>query len=194
MDGIGRKFYHILGGVGLLSLYYLLGRDRALLCYGALFVFVLLFEVVRLTVPAVNVFVFTRFGSFVRKKERNRPTGTAWYVLGVGLSFMLYRPEFAAAAVCFLAIGDVMAATVGQRYGRTRFGDKSLEGTAAFFAACLLAGLALALLGMSPAWPVMIAGAVVAAVVELMPLPLNDNFAIPVISGGVMAWLARLIA
>lgn len=194
MDGIGRKFYHTLGGIGLLSFYYLLGRDRALLFYGALFVFILLFETVRLTVPAVNEFMFRRFGSFIRQKERSRPTGTAWYVLGVGLSFMLYRPEFATAGVCFLAFGDVMAATVGQRYGRTKLGDKSLEGTAAFIAACLFAGLGLSLLGMGPSWQVMIAGAVVAAVVELMPLPLNDNLAIPVISGGVMTWLARLSA
>ena len=27
MDHIGRKLYHLMGGVGLLSLYYLMGRD-----------------------------------------------------------------------------------------------------------------------------------------------------------------------
>ena len=39
-------------------------------------------------------------------------------------------------------LGDVSATTVGERWGRHKIGAKSLEGTAAFFAAACLAGFA----------------------------------------------------
>jgi dolichol kinase len=91
MKHIGRKLYHLLGGLGLLSLYYLLGRQNALICYALLIIAVLAIDVTRLKVPAFNQFIFDRFGSFIRKNEANKLTGTAPYFLGIGLALFLYR-------------------------------------------------------------------------------------------------------
>jgi len=140
MHHIGRKLYHLLGGVGLLYLYYLLGRDRALVFYSVLFIMVLALDVTRLAIPAVNTFLFTRFSSFIRKNEAHKLTGTAPYVLGIGLSLYAFSLPVATAAICFLAFGDVAATTSGERYGRTKIGGKSLEGTIAFVIAALAAG------------------------------------------------------
>jgi dolichol kinase len=138
MKHIGRKLYHLLGGIGLLSLYYLLGRQNALVCYGLLITVVLAVDFTRLRVPAFNRFIQARFSSFIRKNEENKLTGTAPYVLGIGLTLLLYRTDIAAAAICFLAFGDVAATAVGERYGRTKIsGEKSLEGTLAFVAAAV---------------------------------------------------------
>jgi len=193
MKHLGRKFYHLLGGLGLLSLYYLLGREPALLFYGLLFLVALTVDVARLRVPAFNQFVFTRFGSFIRESEKNKLTGTPPYVLGIGLSLFLYPSGIATAAICFLALGDVAATTIGERYGKTKIGDKSLEGTVAFIVASLAAGLILLLAGIRLPIPVMAVGALVAAGVELLPLPLNDNLVIPLVSGGVMELALKLI-
>jgi len=192
MDPQGRKLYHSLGGVALLSVYFLAGRERALLFYGALFLVVLALDIVRLKAPAVNRFVFRRFGGIIREREAATLTGTPPYILGIGLSFFFFSPEAAAAGICFLAFGDVAAATVGQRYGRTKIGGKSLEGTAAFVAAAAAAGVLLHLFGIGLAPWVMLTGAVAGAAVELLPVPLNDNLAIPLASGGVMELLLRL--
>src|SRR5512136_497313 len=141
MRHIGRKLYHLFGGLGLLSLYYFLGRRDALLCYGVLVLAVLAVDITRLRVPAFNQFIQSRFGSFIRKNEANKLTGTAPYVLGIGLSLALYRTDIATAAVCFLAFGDVAATTVGERYGKTKIsGEKSLEGTLAFVAIAAAVG------------------------------------------------------
>ena len=191
MNHLGRKLFHLLGGLGLLSLYFVFGRKTALELYGALAVLVLAFEIARLSIPALNRFLYSHFASFIRENEEHGLTGTVPYILGVGLSLWAFSTPTASAAVCFLAFGDVAATTVGQRFGKTKIGGKSLEGTAAFVAAALLAAFFLSLAGMgTPPW-VMISGALVAAGVELMPLPVNDNFTIPVLAGAAMELALR---
>ena len=193
MKHLGRKFYHLFGGIGLLSLYYLLGRERALLLYGVLSLIALTVDVARLRIPMFNQFVFTRFGSFIRESEKNKLTGTPPYVLGIGLSLFLFPSAIATTAICFLAFGDVAATTIGERYGKTKIGNKSLEGTAAFIIASLAAGSILLLAGIHLPVLVMLIGALVAAGVELIPLPLNDNLVIPLVSGGAMELALTLI-
>ena len=183
MKHLGRKLFHLLGGLGLLSLYFIFGRKTALGLYGALAVLVSVFEFARLRAPALNRFIYAHFKSFIRENEEHKMTGTVPYILGVGISFWAFSTPAASAAVCFLAFGDVVATTVGERFGKTKIGSKSLEGTAAFTAAALLAGLSLSLAGIGmPPW-ILVPGALIAACVELLPLPVNDNFAIPVLAG-----------
>jgi len=191
MNHIGRKLYHLIGGVGLLSLYSIMGRDRALVFYTILFFIVLGLDIIRLTVPAVNNFMFTRFTSFIRKNEEHKLTGTAPYILGIGLSLYAFSQPVATAAICYLAFGDVAATTIGERYGRTKIGNKSLEGTAAFVIASLAAGGVLLLIGLGTNPWVMVLGSLAAAGVELLTLPINDNLVIPIVSGGVMELALR---
>jgi len=192
MNHIGRKLYHLIGGIGLLLLYSIMGRDRALVFYAVLFVVVLGLDIIRLTIPAVNNFIFTRFSSFIRKNEAHKLTGTAPYILGIGLSLYAFSQPVATAAICFLALGDVAATTIGERYGRTKIGNKSLEGTAAFVIAALAAGGVLLLIGSGTTPWVMVLGSLVAAGVELLTLSVNDNLVIPILSGGVMELALRL--
>ncbi len=192
MNQIGRKLYHIIGGVGLLSLYSIMGRDRALVFYAMLFFIVLGFDIIRLTVPAVNNFMFARFAGFIRTNEAHKLTGTAPYILGIGLSLYFFSQPVATAAICYLVFGDVAATTIGERYGRTKIGNKSLEGTAAFVVASLAAGGVLLLIGSGTNPWVMVLGALAAAGVELLTLPLNDNLVIPIVSGVVMELALKL--
>jgi dolichol kinase len=189
MRQIGRKLYHLFGGVGLLSLYYVLGRERSFIFYGCFFLVVLSIDVLRLRINAVNRFVMRNFSSFIRKNEEDKLTGTAPYILGIGISLFAYEPEIATAAICYLAFGDVAATAIGEKYGRTKIRDKSLEGTTAFIVAALTAGFSLSFIGIELMTGVMVMGVLVAAGVEILPLPVNDNLAIPVLSGAAMQLL-----
>jgi len=191
MKHIGRKLFHLLGGVSLLSLYFIFSRDTVFTIYAALIVAVLLFEVCRLKIPAVNSFLYTRFAGVIRPNEERKLTGTIPYILGIGLSLYAYATPVAATAVCFLAFGDVTATAVGERYGKTRIGSKSLEGTAGFVAAAILIGLLLPAAGLGLPTGIMILGALAAAGIELLSLALNDNLLIPVLSGAVMEFALR---
>ena len=85
-----------------------------------------------------------------------------------------------------------MATTVGEHFGKTKIvGGKSLEGTLAFFAAAIGSGILLSLTALPLPFGLLLVGAAVAAAVEVLPLPLNDNLTIPVISGGAMELIVR---
>ena len=53
-------------------------------------------------------------------------------------------------------------------------------------------GFLLPLAGIHLPHGIILAGAIAAAGVELVPLPVNDNLVIPLVSGGVMELIARV--
>ena len=193
MKHVGRKLFHFLGGLGLLSLYYLLGRRDALIGYGLIALAVLAIDTARLKVVGFNHFIQSHFGSFIRTGEVNKLTGIFPYVTGVGLTLFFYRTDIATAAILFLVCGDVSATMIGERFGRTKIAaEKSLEGTLAFVVAAIASGVLLNLAGFQLPFSLLLVGAVAAAGVELLlPSFLNDNLTIPVIAGGVMSLLTQ---
>lgn len=92
------------------------------------------------------------------------------------------------AAISFLAIGDTIAAIFGLTHGRVKiFGRKTLEGTLACFLSCLLVTYILTKLpGLSFLFLVGFWGAIIATVVEALPIEVNDNVVIPIVSGITM--------
>jgi dolichol kinase len=53
--------------------------------------------------------------------------------LGVFLSFLFFPKECSAVGVVITAVGDGFAGMVGYHFGKTKTGNKSLEGALAFF-------------------------------------------------------------
>lgn len=187
MKHIGRKIYHLAGGLLLLSVYLMLGRTAGLSALSGLLVVVTVADLARLKLPRVNEFVYAHLGRFVRESERSTLTGTPWYFLGLTLALALYGVPAGAYAVIFLACGDVAATTIGERWGSIKIaGAKSLQGTAAFVVASLAGGAVMDVFFFPMPVAVFAAGAVIAAAVELLPPWVNDNLAIPVVSGAVM--------
>ncbi|MDA8189313.1 MAG: hypothetical protein M0T85_14335 [Dehalococcoidales bacterium] len=115
-----------------------------------------------------------------------RPIGTTYFLVASFFTFLFFPRDVAVAALFFSAVGDAMAATVGERFGRRKLGKKSLEGTAAFFVSALVVGCILILAGLRLSWAAVAAGALVAAIVELLPIPIDDNLTVPVIGAVVM--------
>lgn len=193
MKNVGRKWYHVLGGVFLLGIYYLLSPGQAFFLYLLLFLVLLSFDLARLRIPAFNEWAIGRMDTLLRPGEARTLSGSPSYVAGAALTLFLFDLPVATAAVLFLVFGDVAATIVGESRGRMKFRGKSLEGTLAFVIAGMAAGLAVRLLGQGVSLPVLTAGAVTAAAVEaLTPKRLNDNLTIPIISGMVMTLAGRL--
>jgi len=104
------------------------------------------------------------------------------------LAVEIFPRPIAAAALGFTVLGDSFAALVGKAWGRHRFFGKTFEGTAAGLIACLLWSWFLVATGFLT-WPVALAGALVASLVEMLPIPLDDNLGITLFSGYVMKLL-----
>ena len=192
MEKIGRKIYHVLGGLILVAAYVKLGRGTGLVAILLLLVSATAIDYSRVKIPSFNAFFYSHFSRFIRESERNKLTGTPPYLLGILLTLAIYDVPVAAYAVAFLACGDVSATTVGERYGTIKIsGCKSLQGTVAFVAAAVLAGMLINSLLYPISLPVILAGALCAAVVEILPLRIDDNLTIPVVSGGLMSLLLK---
>ncbi|OPX32373.1 MAG: hypothetical protein B1H40_02600 [Candidatus Latescibacteria bacterium 4484_181] len=130
----------------------------------------------------------------LKKDERARLTGSTYLLLASVVCVFFFDRSIAIAALLFLSLGDPMASFVGRRAGRTHIGKKTLEGSLACLGTCLTVGVIISIL------PVLLPnlsnfhlkvetifiGALTATVVELLPLPLDDNALIPMLSGLAM--------
>lgn len=184
-----RKAFHALSLV-YLAAYIRLGRAGAAGAIGAWLLLEGLLEVLRLRVPAFNDRLMRFFGGIHRESEFSRASGIWWSALGSWAVIVLYGDETKAvtAALLYLAFGDGAAALVGKSWGRHTFElarrRKSLEGSCACLLVCLLCGI-LAGLPCRALW----AGALAATIVELLPLPFNDNLWLPLVSGLIVRLL-----
>ncbi len=139
-------------------------------------------DVLRIHEPRLKNIFYKLFGDIVREHEKTMLLGSTSMVIAALLTVYCFQKNIAVAALLYLTIGDSMAALVGKTYGRTRIFGKTLEGSLACFLSCVLIGLLVP--GLPP--DVVTAGALVATLFELFPIPIDDNFRIPLSAGFVM--------
>jgi phytol kinase len=107
----------------------------------------------------IGNYLFYRYRIFHAMDSQEDTPGTVYFAIALTLLFgLLWRPQgpinrapYAVAGALALTWGDALAALVGRRYGRHRYriwgGERSLEGSAAMFAASAMSMfMALALL------------------------------------------------
>jgi dolichol kinase len=116
-------------------------------------------------------------------------TGATYILLSVCLTVALYNKPIAIAAMEFIIVGDTLAALVGRRFGRHRFGNKSVEGSLA----CLAGTVIVAVLVPDLPMGIRFLGAVVATIVEALPLSIDDNITVPILSGLSMTILDKTL-
>ena len=164
------------------------GRGQLRLLFVTLVAGAIVVDLLRLHTPRVRQF-FRRFlGGMIREHEEFSLLGSTYLLLAALLAIEIVPAPVAAAALGFTVLGDAVAAMAGRAWGRTRLFHKSLEGALAGFGACLLWAAFLGTAGHMP-WGPLLAGAVAASLIELLPIPLDDNLGITLFSGYVMKLL-----
>lgn len=146
------------------------------------------FDLVRIHQRRVRLFMRDFFGGMIREHERWNLLGSTYLLIAALLAIEIFPQPVAAAALGFTVLGDGVAALVGKAWGRTRFFHKTLEGAMAGLVACLMWAAFLHFTVHLP-WPALIAGALAASLVELLPIPLDDNLGMTLVSGYVMRFL-----
>lgn len=150
-----------------------------------------------------NLLVLPRVGRHLYRPgdEARGLHGIVYYPLAVVLLILTFprRPDIVAAAWGILAAGDGVATLAGRAIGGTRWpwnGKKTVSGTIAFAVCGAAAGMGLAWwcraampLPPSMAFTILapIAAAIAAALVETVPVRLDDNLSVAATAGGVMA-------
>ena len=185
---LNRKLVHLSSLTIPIGIYFLPKRT----CVHFLFFLTLLFlsiEILRMVHRPTTKIFYTFFGPILRRKERFTLTGGTTLLMSSLVCVLIFQKPIAVAALCFLIIGDSMAALVGRSFGRIKVFRKTVEGSLACLGTCVVIVLVVPPLE----FIVGLVGAFVATLIELLPIPLDDNFLIPILSGAAMQYMLTLI-
>lgn len=184
-----RRLFHAANG--LLIALVLTGwpiSDRA--AAGALLAIttiLLVFDFVRLSIPAVNALFFRMFTALVSPREARGVASSTWYMIGVTLSVALFPRHEAVSGMLVLALADPAASYIGRRWGRRAFLGGTVAGSTAFLC------VALAVLVLRHGWPAALAVAPVLAFLERRSWPLDDNLTVPLAGAAALTALVGWI-
>ncbi len=188
---LARNAFHCANSLWAVALYQAT-EDRSLML-GVAGVFLLVaigIETSRRLSPALNDwFCKGLFGSVARPHEFHQITAATWYALAMVLGVYFFPQHAVEAGALVLGVGDPVASLVGKTWGKRKiWGEKSLEGTLAFFGAAfltltayfsLVAGGYSVLMVLTASAGIAMAG----ALVELVSSRIEDNFSIPLVAG-----------
>lgn len=194
-----RSFVHALSGlVALLFIEYVPWTWIIAVPF-ALAGFFWLLEITRRLSERWNDVLMGFLGLIAHPHERYRVNSSTWFATALSVLSLTYEPVAAGAAVMVLGFGDPAAALVGRKYGRTTLvNNRSLEGTLSFVVvsfAVVFGVLAIwhADLSIGVRVAVAFVAAVAGGLTELFSRRVDDNFAIPVVTGLAVWGLLALI-
>lgn len=184
-----RPLFHFMGGLIFPVFYYFTGRAVAIYFMAALLILALIFELIRGKNPVFNDWLWQHFKTFFKDKERYAITGTPYFAGGALATVLFFDKPIAITALCFLTFGDVTAVLIGKKYGKHKiFPPKSLEGSLAFFVIVIVVGFILKKFCFPAALTTMAIwySALVATLIEMLPISLDDNLTVPIITGFIL--------
>ena len=165
--------------------YFFMPRGITLLILLPAFITAIVFDLARMTEnPIWTKFGVKLFGKMIRPKEKEGFTGSSYILTTDFLVVLMFDKPVAVCAIAFIALGDAVAAMVGRRWGRHKYGNKSFEGSAGFFVAAGACAIALHLV-YHDHLPIIVglSGALLATFVEALSTHSDDNLTVPFISG-----------
>ena len=130
------------------------------------------------------------FDKMLREHElKGQFTGATWVMISASVTILFFSKNIAIISLIFMSIGDTFAALIGKKYGKLKIYDKSLEGFLGGLIVCLVVAYYYDPL------PYYITGfgALAAMLFETLPLPLDDNFRIPIGSAIIMTILLGVL-
>jgi len=166
-------------------------------------------ELLRFRYKVVQKVFYFCFGHLLRREETVKITGSTYVVGAALICSLLFRnyPHISFMVLTLFILGDAIAAIVGLSVGRIKIGKKSLEGSLACFTLCMILFYAAFpfLPWLLDTWncsngkylAVALASSFSITIFELIPLKIapkaviNDNLAVPVITGGLMLLLEK---
>lgn len=180
-----RRAFHVAGGLTIAGAVHALGVESgaALAALGGVLVGALALDVIRLTVPRVNVLFFRSLRALASPREARSVASSTWYLAGAFLVLLAAPPATFVPVMMVLAFADPAASVVGRLWGRRPLGKGTWEGSAVFYL------VAAAVLTPSIGFGVAAAVAAVVAAAEIAPLGLDDNLVIPVVAAACLATL-----
>ncbi|WP_353915144.1 diacylglycerol/polyprenol kinase family protein [Dehalococcoides mccartyi] len=185
-----RRLWHLVGGSFFPILAFFIQREGLLITIGVITGIFVAWEVARFVSSRINRWSVSHLRMILKREERFQPTGTTLLLLASFFVFLLFDKYIAITASLFVAVGDPIAAIVGSRFGKHMLSEKTVEGSMACLASCLIIGMLMTRVSSTLTLPTVAYGAICATVTEMLPIPADDNFTMPLSSAVVMALIA----
>jgi glycerol-3-phosphate acyltransferase PlsY len=160
--------------------------QRALLVFvGSIAMVFILVDVVRFVLRGANELLTVRIKHLLKKGESRRFSSMTMFLVAAFIMILVFKQDIAMAALTFLIFGDMFSKIFGLAFGRRRLFDKTVEGSLAYLGGVLIC---VYVLFNSLHMPLLMltTGAIAATVVEFLPLGIDDNFTVGIVSGAVM--------
>ncbi|MBN1694267.1 hypothetical protein JW879_02555 [candidate division WOR-3 bacterium] len=152
--------------------------------------FSLFVDFLRLEIKPISRLFNHLFGKLLWEKEKETLTAATHYAVAAFLSVYFFDKWIAIAVLLFLSLGDTAAHIIGVRWGKRRIdSEKTVEGSLACLVICLSVSALLPQVDLI----VLFVGSVIASLVEFFPFGIDDNFALPLISGAAMEIMVKLL-
>lgn len=193
---LARKFWHFSTGGIIVAIYAAgLPKSSSVLILSACLALCILMEYLRLKNRKIKRMALKVWAPLMRRSELYRFSGTPFYLAAALLAVGVFPKTIAILSILYLACGDPIASIVGILYGGKKYrfeSGKSLIGALAASTVCflitlvVLAGLPIP---MGQILLLALIGGIAGGGAELLPLDIDDNFSIPMVSGFAL-WLA----
>ena len=186
---LGRRLFHLTNGVVIATAYALLFTHQQVVhLFGTIACLVYILDRVRIHYPGVLQRAPRVNDLFFRAEEQLKESAMTPYAIAILLTLITFPKPIALIATYTLAIADPLSAVVGITWGRRQVvPDKSVEGSAAFFAATAAVSIAVLRWATAAALLPLVGAAVLiglaAALFEMLPVRLDDNLTIPLFVG-----------
>ncbi|KAF0148404.1 MAG: phosphatidate cytidylyltransferase [Ignavibacteria bacterium] len=196
-DEFFRKGIHMVS-LSIPTIYYFITRELALSILIPLMVISLSIDYGRYYSKTLEEFVKKFFGFLMRKhewdKKKKNLSGATYVLISAVFIIIIFPKIFVVTAFAVLIIGDIAAALIGRRFGKTKFLLKSLQGTLAFFVfSCIVVLIAPKIEGNLTEYLIGVFAVAVGAIAEnVSGTWADDNFTIPV-TVCVTMWLLYIV-
>ncbi|MBY8990279.1 MAG: glycerol-3-phosphate acyltransferase [Candidatus Lokiarchaeota archaeon] len=169
----------------LFLIFYFIDVQLGLAVIGIVSLCFIALDIFRFVHKKTNVLLTEKTKAIYRKNEKNKFSSMTIFLMSTFIILLFFEIEIAIAALIFLVFGDMFGKVFGLAYGRHKIFEKTLEGTLAFIGSVILFGFILYTTIDIPLI-VLLSGGIAAPLIELLPIGVNDNFSVPIISGAVM--------
>ena len=160
-------------------------------------------EAARFFLPGFNRLIYSQLNGLFKLEEFRQITGATSFCLAALIAVIVFPKEIIVMAFLFSTLGDPAAAFIGSRFGRLRNNQlqgsnriplhrKTVQGSLSFFLVSVSVVIILWGFGIIEMfwWPLI--GAFTGSLIEYLPLPVDDNFSVPLASGGVVILLSTI--
>jgi glycerol-3-phosphate acyltransferase PlsY len=176
----------------LFLIFYFIDDQLGLSIIGIVSLCFIALDIFRFLHKQTNVLLTERTKAIFRKGEEKKFSSMTIFLISTFITLLFFEIEIAITALIFLVFGDMFGKIFGLAYGRHRIFEKTLEGTLAYIGSVILFGFIL-YTSLDISLLILIAGGIAAPMIELLPIGINDNFTVPILSGAVMEAIKRFV-